>query len=212
VDSPALELINSEWWYGRGPAGIEDQLLVPGWVESFAGRWDFAAAGVPNSRERVELIELRALLRRLVNAIAADERLRQRDLDELDRIIGAAALRRHVTLERNELAVELVPERHDWLWVRSEIAASFAELVEQGEWERIKLCANGECRWAFYDESKNRRRRWCGAASCGDLDKVRRFRERQRAAGAGQTARPRSSSRPATASSTASARSRRSSR
>jgi len=42
--------------------------------------------------------------------------------------------------------------------------------------------SHGVHAWAFYDESKNRSRRWCSAAECGNLIKVRRFRERQRAA------------------------------
>lgn len=196
MDTPALELINSEWWYGRGADGIEDQLLDPAWIERFSQRWGFAPAGMPTARERAELGELRALLRRLVTAVAAAKPPARHDVAELDEISGGAPLHRRVTLQRDEIAVALVPERRDWRWVRSEIAASFAELLEQGERERIKLCANGECLWAFYDESKNRRRRWCGSPSCGDLDKVRRFRERQRAS----------------ASRTATARSRRSAR
>ena len=34
--------------------------------------------------------------------------------------------------------------------------------------------------WAFYDRSKNRSGRWCSMDSCGNVEKARAFRERNR--------------------------------
>jgi predicted RNA-binding Zn ribbon-like protein len=127
-------------------------------------------------------VRLRALLRRLVTLAAGGEPLSREDLAELDEFVGAATFSRRLAVARDTVSVALEPVVRDWRWVLSELATSFAELVEANADGRLKLCANAECRWAFYDETKNRRRRWCGHASCGDLDKVRRFRERQRAA------------------------------
>lgn len=74
-----------------------------------------------------------------------------------------------------------VPARRDWDWVLSEIAADFGDLLAFGERSRMKLCANPECRWVFYDETRNRSRRWCISAECGNVSKVRAFRARKRA-------------------------------
>jgi predicted RNA-binding Zn ribbon-like protein len=49
-----------------------------------------------------------------------------------------------------------------------------------GTWQRLKLCANDECDWAFYDRSRNRQGAWCTMASCGNRLKNRRFRARAR--------------------------------
>jgi predicted RNA-binding Zn ribbon-like protein len=49
-----------------------------------------------------------------------------------------------------------------------------------GTWSRLKLCANPECDWAFYDGSRNRQGAWCTMAACGNRLKNRRFRARQR--------------------------------
>ena len=49
-----------------------------------------------------------------------------------------------------------------------------------GTWSRLKLCANSECDWAFYDQSRNRQGAWCTMASCGNRMKNRRFRARER--------------------------------
>ena len=51
-----------------------------------------------------------------------------------------------------------------------------------GSWDRLKLCGNPDCRWAFYDRSHSRRGAWCEMASCGNKLKNRNLRAR-RAAG-----------------------------
>jgi len=47
-------------------------------------------------------------------------------------------------------------------------------------WSRLKICANDECRWAFYDRSRNRQGSWCSMASCGNRLKNRELRARRR--------------------------------
>jgi predicted RNA-binding Zn ribbon-like protein len=48
-----------------------------------------------------------------------------------------------------------------------------------GSWNRLKLCGNPDCRWAFYDRSHNRRGAWCDMASCGNRLKNRNLRARR---------------------------------
>ena len=43
-----------------------------------------------------------------------------------------------------------------------------------GVWERLKVCARDECRWAYYDASRNRSGRWCSMTDCGNRVKMRR--------------------------------------
>ena len=54
------------------------------------------------------------------------------------------------------------------------VAAAQAE----GTWERLKSCPATDCRWAFYDKSRNRSAVWCNMAVCGNRAKVRSYRER----------------------------------
>ena len=61
------------------------------------------------------------------------------------------------------------------------VAALYAAMQDE-DWERLKLCGSGTCRWAFYDRSRNQSSRWCKMASCGNREKARRFRTRGRAA------------------------------
>ena len=48
-----------------------------------------------------------------------------------------------------------------------------------GRWDRLKACANEECRWVFYDHSKNRSGNWCVMEICGSRAKMRAYRKRQ---------------------------------
>jgi predicted RNA-binding Zn ribbon-like protein len=50
-----------------------------------------------------------------------------------------------------------------------------------GSWARLKACANEDCRWVFYDQSRNRGGSWCDMAACGNRLKNRDFRARHRA-------------------------------
>ena len=52
---------------------------------------------------------------------------------------------------------------------------------DDGTWEHLKACANEDCRWAFYDRSRNHGGTWCEMATCGNKLKNREFRARKRA-------------------------------
>ena len=49
----------------------------------------------------------------------------------------------------------------------------------EGTWRRLKVCANEECRWVFYDASKNRSGSWCVMEICGSRAKMRSYRRRR---------------------------------
>jgi predicted RNA-binding Zn ribbon-like protein len=51
---------------------------------------------------------------------------------------------------------------------------------ENGTWTRLRACANPDCRWVFYDRSRNQQGNWCDMAVCGNRLKNRRLRARRR--------------------------------
>jgi CGNR zinc finger protein/putative stress-induced transcription regulator len=55
-----------------------------------------------------------------------------------------------------------------------------AQLAIDGRWNRLKLCECHTCRYAFYDNSRNRSGKWCTMRICGNREKTRAFRSRQR--------------------------------
>ncbi|WP_410813911.1 CGNR zinc finger domain-containing protein [Micromonospora sp. 067-2] len=58
------------------------------------------------------------------------------------------------------------------------IAQAVAELVAEGRWSRVKLCANDSCRSAFYDETRSRTQRWHSYDVCGNRVNVAAHRAR----------------------------------
>lgn len=58
------------------------------------------------------------------------------------------------------------------------VARSAADLLTSSELTRLRQCKGDECGWMFLDTSRNRSRLWCDMSDCGNLSKVRRFRER----------------------------------
>ncbi|MGP3957187.1 CGNR zinc finger domain-containing protein [Nonomuraea sp. 3N208] len=63
--------------------------------------------------------------------------------------------------------------------VRGGLARIAAAAVGAG-WDRLKVCAEGTCQWAFIDSSKNRSRSWCSMRVCGNRTKTRAYRARKR--------------------------------
>ena len=61
------------------------------------------------------------------------------------------------------------------------LLVAVADARADDSWRRMKLCVAGECALAFYDLSKNRSRHWCSMGSCGNRQKTRSYRARQRA-------------------------------
>jgi predicted RNA-binding Zn ribbon-like protein len=61
------------------------------------------------------------------------------------------------------------------------VIRSAAELLT-GDLSRLRQCGGEDCGWFFLDTSRNRSRQWCDMKDCGNLAKVRRFRERRQKA------------------------------
>jgi predicted RNA-binding Zn ribbon-like protein len=58
------------------------------------------------------------------------------------------------------------------------LLAIVAGAQADGSWERLKACPADDCRWAFYDRSRNRSSVWCDMKVCGNRAKARSFRAR----------------------------------
>jgi predicted RNA-binding Zn ribbon-like protein len=61
------------------------------------------------------------------------------------------------------------------------LVAIVAAAMADGTWGRLKACPADRCGWAFYDHARNRSRRWCSMAVCGNRTKARSYRRRHAA-------------------------------
>lgn len=96
--------------------------------------------------------------------------------DELDRAAAAAGLRPRF---RSEDRLQPEATGVDGAVGRLLAIAFLAEL--DGSFRRLRACQDPACTSILFDRSRNRSARWCSMAVCGNRNKVRRFRERERA-------------------------------
>lgn len=59
------------------------------------------------------------------------------------------------------------------------LVAIVASSMTAGDWQRLKVCLNDSCRWAFYDHSRARTGRWCSMQVCGNRSKQQAWRHRK---------------------------------
>jgi predicted RNA-binding Zn ribbon-like protein len=78
---------------------------------------------------------------------------------------------------------ELAPVRAGIDGALARMLGIVARAMAEGTWSRLKACPDPTCHWAFYDYSKNRSGHWCSMAVCGNRNKARAYRERQRRGG-----------------------------
>ena len=77
--------------------------------------------------------------------------------------------------------VDLVPQAGaDTLGL---ILVQLHALASADKLDRMKTCADPDCRWIFLDRSKPGSRRWCSSAGCGNRQKTRAYRLRRNQAG-----------------------------
>jgi predicted RNA-binding Zn ribbon-like protein len=63
------------------------------------------------------------------------------------------------------------------IWI---VAQSASDLLVSSELGRVRECAGERCDWLFLDASRNRSRRWCDMAACGNRAKAQRNYARRR--------------------------------
>src|SRR6266567_6324886 len=61
------------------------------------------------------------------------------------------------------------------------LAAAIVASTADHSWERLKICTEDACQWAFLDSSKNRSKHWCSMRECGNRAKTRAYRARRAA-------------------------------
>lgn len=169
-----LDLVNSQQWDGFGK--LTDHLLNPGWVSRFLRYWQIRRTMLGRATAGAELAELRNALRKMTEKIASGKSLNLPELRTLNVLLKAPGYIQ-VVAKGEQIRTELRPFHPNWAWIRSQIAASFVDSLRRCP-DRIKVCGNSGCRWAFYDSTKGNIRRWCNDRRCGNRDRVRRSRSR----------------------------------
>jgi len=97
----------------------------------------------------------------------------------VSQVLDEAAARSRLSLAFDGTSATLRPEAGGVDGAIGRILAAVHTAMHERAWPRLKVCADDTCAWAFYDRSKNGCSRWCSADTCGNRDKVKRYRKRQ---------------------------------
>ena len=120
---------------------------------------------------------VRSALREVVDAVVEG---RKPEPDAVHLVNATLELRRPTRLEMDGSALR-IGHRHADTPVDDALALIAEAIIEElatGRPERLRVCANDRCRWAFFDSSPTGRRRWCDMRSCGNQAKAARYRAR----------------------------------
>lgn len=176
------DFLNSHWHDWRGSGRSEDRLERPEWIKEWLEDHELPLIQPPDSDEMHSLKELRSFLHDMVTRIVNGSSPNQEQLRRVNHIMACGPVIREMISNSDGYDLIHKPVRGDWQQVMSEIAASFAATLADGETSRIRICDNPDCLWIYYDDTRNRSKRFCDDKMCGNLIKVRRFRARKKAA------------------------------
>jgi predicted RNA-binding Zn ribbon-like protein len=131
-----------------------------------------------SERDRERAVSVREALRELLGA-NNDGEVAAGAVDRLNRAAAAAPLR--VGFDADGRA-RLAPAGAGLDGALGRLLAIVERAMADGTWSRLKACRADACRWAFYDRSRNRSASWCIMEVCGNRNKARAYRARQRSA------------------------------
>ncbi len=157
----------------EGTDAIERPHALAAWLQDR----ELLEPGRPLSdSDHADAIRLREALRELMltnNGQPGDDRATR----ELERIARRGELGVHFGPTP---AVSLAPGAAGVAGALAGLLVPVANALADGSWQRVKACRAADCKWAFYDRSRNRSGVWCEMAVCGNRTKVRTYRESAR--------------------------------
>ena len=181
--SPCLDFINTEGAVRNGP---------PERIDSYPTLLSWSVLAGVLSEEEAERTMVTTKARPALSTSVFDRAIKLREalygiISATVRGDPAAAADRAVfdaelTVARSHQ--RLVPIDNGWGWefegagadaMLWRLAADASDLLTSSDVDRVRECSGDTCSWLFVDRSRNRSRRWCDMADCGNRAKARRF-------------------------------------
>ena len=122
--------------------------------------------------------ELRTVLRAMAERLAAGKSAGQGALEEINRVLAQETGYSQLVRSADGYTFHFQPAQREAIHLLTPIAKSAAELLRDSDPLRIRQCGNPVCALFYYDTSKNRTRRWCSMAVCGNRMKAASFYQR----------------------------------
>lgn len=156
----------------EGTDSIDDPERLAEWIEEAIGEYLPAPDEAGHARVLALRESLRALLRANNGAEASEA--------ETALLAEVAERSRYRTVVGPDGDISLEPARSDLGGFEARLLLALERLQSHGAWPRLKACTDDGCQWAFFDATRNRSRTWCSMEECGNRQKTRRYRARNR--------------------------------
>lgn len=159
-------------------AGVE-RLIDEATLAALEGAADADPGEASAVSERAR--SLRGALLRLFRAAIEGGRPRDEDLRTLNRELERLQGHQRVATSDGGFSLEWAsdrPELEMLLW--PPLRSALALLMRPELMNRLGQCGGAACGWLFLDLGRGRARRWCDIRDCGNVAKVRAYRQRNR--------------------------------
>ena len=181
----ALDFLNTaENWHAPD---IEE--LLPGfgdWLTwTRAARLPFTASAAVSRPAAAQFMQqlraFRSEWRELLRAELGGGAVNSRSLQSLNQHWQRATAAREIRAIAGGVAYDWRRSVPAWECAFHAVVLSAVELLtEPARLARVRECPGDGCGWFFFDSSRNGLRHWCSMKTCGNADKVRRFRAGRR--------------------------------
>ncbi|KOF56479.1 hypothetical protein AGR56_06780 [Clostridium sp. DMHC 10] len=166
--------MNSRWYNTH--KSFKEPLQDRDWIVNFCSQWEIPISSVISKKMIDTLLELRNFLSDLIEGISSQNTIGSEDINKINKYLMPFLFYRTLKSDGKKYYIEDAIYGKSNNFIVFEVVSSFIEMISKYDIKRMKLCQNPECKWAFYDESKNCTRKWCDN-TCATLMKVRKFRQ-----------------------------------
>ncbi|GGH78650.1 putative RNA-binding Zn ribbon-like protein [Pullulanibacillus pueri] len=123
-----------------------------------------------------QAIELRESIYQIFSLVSNNEPPASRDLSILNKALGHAYGLIRLVPGEHKFSLKFLNCGETLDGMLPPIVQSAIDiLTSEKELSRVKKCEGAPCGWLFLDTSRNRSRRWCSMADCGNRAKAKRF-------------------------------------
>ncbi len=185
----ALDLVNTASGWGYDPEDwVPDMASFLVWTrlsgvlgEREKKRAARSAQASPAAAQRAlaSVKELRFALWSLVTSLQRRKPAKPGDLSMINEWMRRLALSEQVAVKRGKIDFAIKRDISVLELPALRAIAAARSLLKDLPAGRIKTCPGENCGWKFLDRSKNRSRRWCDMAVCGNVAKAREYRARK---------------------------------
>jgi predicted RNA-binding Zn ribbon-like protein len=158
-------VIGEPYLRGKKQMGIEEYKIEPHMLEDEIKRFEVA---IKDAKQELKFLKS-----------SLKGKIKSNDLKILNKYMEYYKFKKNIIVENNQYKIINSPVENTGDILIYEIISSFFLLISENKFDRLNFCKNPDCRWIFYDESKNKTRKWCDN-TCASLMKVRRYREKQK--------------------------------